>query len=85
MIIQFWIAGAATGERITRHHQAKILQDKPDNDLSAAIAGLNQKHARVIGGKARVLNFKIDPEKGWRIHDFSSPADASFLLYKSAD
>ena len=54
----------------------KILQDKPNNDLSAAIAGLNQKHAHImIGGKARVLNLKIDPEKGWHIHDFSSPAD----------
>lgn len=37
---------------------------------------LNKCHAHVmVGGKARILHIKTDPDHGWNIHEFYQQAD----------
>ena len=44
--------------------------------LAEMVSDMNQHHAHVmVGGKAKIINIKLDPIHGWRTHDFSSPAD----------
>jgi hypothetical protein len=55
----------------------KTIEPRQSSDKSSAIVEeLNAKHAHVmISGKARIINTTTDPQNGWQMHDFSTPAD----------
>ena len=55
----------------------KTIEPRQSSDNSNAIVEeLNAKHAHVmISGKARIINTTTDPQNGWQMHDFSTPAD----------
>lgn len=55
----------------------KTIEPRQSSDNSTAIVEeLNAKHAHVmISGKARIINITTDPQNGWQMHDFSTPAD----------
>ena len=55
----------------------KTIEPRQSSDSSnAVIDELNKKHAHVmISGKARIINTTTDPQNGWQMHDFSTPAD----------
>ena len=54
----------------------KLRKQLPFEAADAVMDELNKCHAHVmVGGKARILHIKTDPDHGWNIHEFYQQAD----------
>ena len=54
----------------------KLRKQLPFEGADAVMDELNKCHAHVmVGGKARILHIKTDPDHGWNVHEFYQQAD----------
>ena len=70
--------GPLSSSEVEKVIESVLKQDIHSGSVKLAemVSDMNQHHAHVmIGGKAKIINIKLDPIHGWRTHDFSSPAD----------
>ena len=74
----FGTAGPLPTDEVERLCESVIAQKEKEqkSGVKHVVDELNKCHAHVmVGGKARILHIKTDPDHGWNIHEFYHQAD----------
>jgi len=74
----FGTAGPLPTDEVERLCESVIAQKEKEqkSGVKHVVDELNKCHAHVMmGGKARILHIKSDPDHGWNIHEFYQQAD----------
>ena len=74
----FGKAGPLPTNEVERLCKSVIAQKEKEqkSGVKYLVEELNKRHAHVmVGGKARILHIKTDPDHGWDIHEFYQQAD----------
>ncbi len=74
----FGTAGPLPTDEVERLCESVIAQKEKEqkSGVKHVVDELNKCHAHVmVGGKARILHIKTDPDHGWNIHEFYHQSD----------